>query len=89
VACLSYAPVRFALDFLRERSAGAGDVHGAIDPRYGYLTPAQWECFLLLALGIVLLRRLQRAIESGRGFEPATVPKAFQAPGAQPSNAQA
>jgi phosphatidylglycerol:prolipoprotein diacylglycerol transferase len=89
VACLSYAPVRFALDFLRERSAVADDVHGAIDARYAYLTPAQWECFLLLGLGIVLLRRLQRAVENGSAFTPATVPRAFQLPEAQPSNAQA
>lgn len=51
--CIAYAPVRFVLDFFREdakTNAAAGD------PRYGGLTPAQWACFGLLALGIYLLR---------------------------------
>lgn len=74
IACLSYAPLRFALDFLREREAVPGDVHGAIDVRYFYLTPAQWECFALLALGVVLLRVLLQKLERGQGFELAQVP---------------
>ena len=37
----SYAPVRFALDFLRVR-----------DATYAGLTPAQWACIPLLALGV-------------------------------------
>jgi phosphatidylglycerol:prolipoprotein diacylglycerol transferase len=89
LACLSYAPVRFALDFLREREAVPGDVRGAIDPRYGQLTPAQWECFLLLALGVVLLVRVLRQVQRGRGFEPAAVPDAFRRPAPSPSDAQA
>jgi phosphatidylglycerol:prolipoprotein diacylglycerol transferase len=82
LACLSYAPVRFALDFLRERQAVPGDVHGAIDPRYGQLTPAQWECFALLAFGLFLLHWVLKAVLAGRGFERAQVPQAFlgQAP---------
>ena len=51
-----------------------GDVHGAIDVRYFYLTPAQWECFALLALGVVLLRTVLRKLERGEGFELAQVP---------------
>ena len=40
------------LDFFREEAKfNAGG-----DPRYGGLTPAQWACFGLLALGIYLLR---------------------------------
>jgi phosphatidylglycerol:prolipoprotein diacylglycerol transferase len=74
IACISYAPLRFALDFLRERDAVPGDVHGAIDVRYFYLTPAQWECFALLALGVVLLRTVLRKLERGEGFELAQVP---------------
>lgn len=74
IACVSYAPIRFALDFLREHAAVPGDLHGAIDPRYFYLTPAQWECFALLGLGLVLLRRLLRRVADGGGFEPALVP---------------
>lgn len=89
LGCLSYAPVRFALDFLREHEAVPGDVRGAIDPRYGQLTPAQWECFLLLGLGIVLLVRVLRDIERGRGFEPARVPGAFRVETAGASNAEA
>jgi phosphatidylglycerol:prolipoprotein diacylglycerol transferase len=42
---LAYAPVRFALDFLRVGSEAGGDV------RYGGLTPAQWCC-----VAIVLVR---------------------------------
>lgn len=53
IMCTAYAPVRFLLDFLREdeRDYAAGG-----DPRYGGLTPAQWACFGLLALGIYFLR---------------------------------
>jgi phosphatidylglycerol:prolipoprotein diacylglycerol transferase len=48
--CVAYAPVRFVLDFLREPDANGGDV------RYGGLTPAQWACFGLLAMGVWFLR---------------------------------
>jgi phosphatidylglycerol:prolipoprotein diacylglycerol transferase len=88
IACISYAPVRFALDFLREHATVPGHVQGAIDPRYGGLTPAQWECFLLLALGLVLLRRVLTELDRGRGFEPAQVPRAFRVPAVAPSNAK-
>jgi phosphatidylglycerol:prolipoprotein diacylglycerol transferase len=56
--CVAYAPVRFGLDFLRV-TEGEGNVAGG-DPRYGGLTPAQWACFGLLALGIHFLRIAQR-----------------------------
>jgi len=46
VVATSYAPVRFALDFLRLR-----------DATYGGLTPAQWACIPLLAIGLYFLRR--------------------------------
>jgi phosphatidylglycerol:prolipoprotein diacylglycerol transferase len=89
LACLCYAPLRFALDFLREHEAVPGDVHGAIDPRYGYLTPAQWECFAVLALGLFLLRHVLRALQRGEGFERASVPEAFRsAPDALPSGSK-
>lgn len=42
-ACLLYAPMRFALDFLREG-----------DTRYLALTPAQWGCIALAATGACL-----------------------------------
>jgi phosphatidylglycerol---prolipoprotein diacylglyceryl transferase len=80
LACLIYAPLRFALDFLRERDAVPGDVHGAIDPRYFYLTPAQWECFLVLGLGVLLLRQVLGAVSRGEGFERAEIPRAFSEP---------
>jgi hypothetical protein len=53
-------------------------VHGAIDPRYFYLTPAQWECFALLAFGLFLLQRVLGAVSRGDGFERAVVPSAFE-----------
>lgn len=49
--CTAYAPVRFGLDFLREEEIGI--VSG--DPRYAGLTPAQWQSFGLLALGLYFL----------------------------------
>jgi phosphatidylglycerol:prolipoprotein diacylglycerol transferase len=45
----AYAPVRFALDFLR-----ATDTAGA-DPRYAGLTPAQWLSALVLFVGVGLI----------------------------------
>jgi len=56
VMCVAYAPVRFAMDFLRERE---GSITGG-DPRYGGLTPAQWACLGLLALGLYFLRMASR-----------------------------
>lgn len=56
-SCVLYAPVRFALDFLRESDAAAGDI------RYWELTPAQWGCFALFAFGVGLGLHLWR----GRG----------------------
>lgn len=50
--CVAYAPVRFFLDFLREDAKN----NPAGDPRYGGLTPAQWACFGLLAIGFYILR---------------------------------
>jgi phosphatidylglycerol:prolipoprotein diacylglycerol transferase len=48
---LVYAPVRFALDFLR---AEPGQVVGS-DPRYLMLTPAQWASFVMVSAGFALL----------------------------------
>ena len=65
VVSLTYAPVRFMMDFLRIR-----DVAGA-DPRYGGFTPAQWACLMLFVFGlatIVYMRRLR-----ARGVDPADV----------------
>jgi phosphatidylglycerol:prolipoprotein diacylglycerol transferase len=57
--CAAYAPVRFFLDFLREPDATGGDV------RYGGLTPAQWACFGLLAIGLYFVRSGGRGGEAG------------------------
>lgn len=57
---LAYAPVRFAMDFLRVR-----DVDQA-DPRYGQLTPAQWMCVALFLFGLVMLARVRQIKASGR-----------------------
>lgn len=48
VAATSYAPVRFAFDFLRVR-----------DATYLGLTPAQWACIPLLALGLAFVVRVR------------------------------
>jgi len=66
---IAYAPVRFALDFLRV-SEGNG-VAGAVDPRYAGLTPAQWACFGLLAMGVYFfVRTLQTAGAPGSFSAP-------------------
>jgi phosphatidylglycerol---prolipoprotein diacylglyceryl transferase len=78
LGCTVYAPVRFALDFLRERGAVPGDIHGAIDPRYFYLTPAQWECFALLGVGIYVLREVYQSVLRGDGFARAEIPDALR-----------
>jgi phosphatidylglycerol:prolipoprotein diacylglycerol transferase len=62
VACLSYAPVRFAMDYLRITEGESAD------PRYAGLTPAQWCCFVLFIYGLAVLayaRSLAR-----RGIDP-------------------
>lgn len=69
--CVAYAPVRFLLDFLRVNESEPG-LGGAGDPRYGGLTPAQWACFGLLALGIYFLRVAKRNEASGADSEPAS-----------------
>ena len=51
--CILYAPVRFSLDFFR---ADHSDHVLEVDPRHLGLTPAQWACFGLIALGVVVIR---------------------------------
>lgn len=51
IACFSYAPVRFSLDFLR-----------VFDATYLGLTPAQWACFPLLAIGVLAWRQYRNRI---------------------------
>lgn len=59
IMCAVYAPVRFSMDFLRERE---GTIMGG-DPRYAGLTPAQWACFGLLGVGLYFLRMASRGAE--------------------------
>lgn len=49
-ASLSYAPARFVMDYFRLED-GQGNTG---DMRYGGMTPAQWECIALFALGLVV-----------------------------------
>jgi len=73
---IAYAPVRFALDFLRASepiTEGEG-VTAAVDPRYGGLTPAQWACFGLLALGVYFFVRTLHSAGSPAAFAPPALP---------------
>jgi len=75
VLCVVYAPLRFGLDFLRERSeVMAPGIVASADARYLGLTPAQWACLPLFALGVALLARMR-----SRGFALPAVPAAFTA----------
>lgn len=58
---LVYAPVRFALDFLRVQP---GELTGA-DPRYLSLTPAQWASCAFGIFGFYLLYRAASSNEVG------------------------
>ncbi|HTB79140.1 MAG TPA: prolipoprotein diacylglyceryl transferase family protein [Polyangiaceae bacterium] len=54
---LAYAPVRFAMDFLRIPANDGGDT------RYGSLTPAQWSCMVLFLYSLSMIfyvRSLQK-----------------------------
>lgn len=57
---LAYAPVRFAMDFLRIRGE-----ESVADPRYGYLTPAQWACVALFVFGLAMVARTKQIKKSG------------------------
>jgi phosphatidylglycerol:prolipoprotein diacylglycerol transferase len=74
ILCTVYAPVRFGLDFLRERSEIVGaDLVAAADARYLGLTPAQWACVPLFAIGATLLVRAK-----SEGCDVPPVPPAFK-----------
>ncbi len=51
VVSLLYAPVRFALDFLRVATGPTGDL------RYLGFTPAQWASVALFVFGVIMLTR--------------------------------
>jgi phosphatidylglycerol:prolipoprotein diacylglycerol transferase len=72
--CTYYAPLRFLLDFLRERvGVPIGGYTAGGDPRYLSLTPAQWACIPLLLVGIILLVRAPK-----QGFDAPPVPLRLQ-----------
>lgn len=76
---IAYAPVRFALDFLRvaEPIAENGGLVAAVDPRYAGLTPAQWACFGLLSVGVYFFARTLNAAGSPAAFAPPPLPAAL------------
>jgi phosphatidylglycerol---prolipoprotein diacylglyceryl transferase len=59
---VTYAPVRFVMDYLRITDGVNAD------PRYGSLTPAQWMCIALFGLGVGMLAVMLR--NNARGFDP-------------------
>jgi len=78
---LCYAPVRFAMDFLRVHNVDQAD------PRYGGLTPAQWSCVALFVFGLVMVKRVRDIKASGRDpLDMVTLPHvlALPVPGATP-----
>ena len=62
-SALAYAPVRFAMDFLRVPETEGGDT------RYAGLTPAQWSCFALFLFGLAMIGYMRHL--RGRGVDPA------------------
>jgi len=88
---LVYAPIRFALDFLRihepERVAG---VLLTPDARYAGLTPAQWACLALFGFSAWRLQRTLRSAGEPHAFGAPALPAAFATElgsGAQPHGA--
>lgn len=69
VWCLTYAPARFLMDFLR-----ANDLRGA-DVRWAGLTPAQWVMLAMFTAGCVLWTRLKGAPVVGPEAAPEAAPE--------------
>jgi phosphatidylglycerol---prolipoprotein diacylglyceryl transferase len=74
---IAYAPVRFALDFLRvgEPIHETTGLVAAVDPRYAGLTPAQWACFGLLSVGVYFFVRALHAAGDPAAFAVPPVPR--------------
>ena len=68
MTALCYAPVRFAMDYLRVR-----DVEQA-DPRFGGLTPAQWSCVALFVFGLVMVAKVRQIKKSGKDPQDLLLP---------------
>ena len=78
---IAYAPVRFALDFLRvaEPIADNTGLVAAVDPRYAGLTPAQWACFGLLSVGVYFFARTLNTAGSPAAFAVPPPPASLRA----------
>ncbi len=61
----TYAPVRFAMDYLRITEGVNAD------PRYASLTPAQWSCVALFVFGLAMVAVIRR--NQARGYDPASL----------------
>jgi phosphatidylglycerol:prolipoprotein diacylglycerol transferase len=53
-ACMTYAPIRFALDYLRAEADDGGDA------RYASLTPGQWAAIAMFATGAYFAWRINQ-----------------------------
>lgn len=60
VVTMAYAPVRFAMDYLRIRPDELNDRLPKADPRYAGLTPAQWACIALFGFGVFMAIYIRR-----------------------------
>ncbi len=73
--CIFYAPVRFALDFFRIEEGGRHEA----DPRHFGLTPAQFACFILLGVGVYMLRMSKQFPAPATWAEQEALNKKFMA----------
>jgi phosphatidylglycerol:prolipoprotein diacylglycerol transferase len=80
IMCMAYAPVRFVLDFMRVEEKEAAVLGG--DPRYFGLTPAQWACFGLFAIGVYFYNLSRKGT-------PDDTPRVDAKPAAAPDEAKA
>jgi phosphatidylglycerol:prolipoprotein diacylglycerol transferase len=60
VVALTYAPVRFAMDFLRVHEGESAD------PRTFFMTPAQYACIALFVFGLIMVAYVRKIVASGR-----------------------
>jgi phosphatidylglycerol---prolipoprotein diacylglyceryl transferase len=74
VSGLAYAPVRFAMDFLRIPEAEGGDT------RYGTLTPAQWACIVLFAYSAGMISYVRRLRKRGTDITAGLRSSVLEAP---------
>jgi phosphatidylglycerol:prolipoprotein diacylglycerol transferase len=79
-AALSYAPVRFVMDFFRITEGEAAD------KRYFALTFAQWSCVALFVFGLLLIAKIRSMAK--RGIDPTAGIRAAEAEAPEPSRAQ-